>query len=272
MVSTPKPPAFTPDPQQQLAQEQTKALSQLTANLAALHRESVPHVPQPFDLAKALASFCSTVARNAEPASTRSLAAQPRSRQLDQAAEARAVRLDALIAQCFDIERDVAGTVAGLDLRAESDFGSRPRSPSSSSSSSTSSLSQQFQSFALSPAPMAYTSASPRVSHPRPIPSFLGSPQSSILFNERSHISPRRLEVSSNPLEPYQRITPFPDVPSFPSSSAPVPSSLANAPASVEKARRRSLVKSPSRGELGQTATRKRSGFLRAVLPGKRDG
>lgn len=247
------------------------ALSQLTANLPALHRESIPHIPQPFDLAKALASFCSTVVRNAEPISPRPPAVQPRSKQLDPADPVRAARLDALITRCFEVERDVVGTVAGLDLRSESELSSRPRSPSSSSSSSTSSLSQQYQSFALSPVPPTYSSGSPAVYHTRAIPSFLGPPRSPIVSREEPHVSPGRLEVSSNPLEPYQRMTPFPNVPSFPSSSAPVPSSLADAPASVDKTRRRSLAKSPSRGELGQTATRKRSGFLRAVLPGKRD-
>lgn len=156
----------------------------------------------------------------------------------------------------------------------------RPRS--ASSSSSVSSISPQFQSFTLSPSPIVGSLRPPLAAlkfSAASSPSFhalAGSQPNSLsgstMLSEGDPSAPlAMLEVPINPLKPYQGSNPtVHDVPSFPSSPTQGiwRSGVFEA---ADKPRRRSLVKSPSRGELGRSATRKRSGFLRSVLPGRKE-
>jgi len=284
VVSKPKPPAWISevlDPQEQAAQEHIAALKQLETNLPTLHRESIPDLNTKLDVARCLASVASTVARSsalnlASELSARPRVAKPRDRDRD--TEATAARIDAVISACCDVERDVAKTVARVEARSESQTPSR-----SMSSTSVSSLSPQFQSSALSPSaavlpPLRPPLASLQFAAPSAMDLNIrrGSrdqvvPGSPVLPEvQGGHTLSTMLEVPGTPLEPYQRSNvALSGRPSFPASSSPEPPP--ESPTMTDKQRRKSIVKSPSRGELNRSATRKRSGFLRSMLSSRRD-
>ena len=275
VVSTPKPPAWISEvlsPQQQTAQEHIAAIKQMETNLPALHRESIPELDTGLDVARCLASIASTVARSTTSMNTPS--ESPARKARDRHADTAAARIDAVISACYEVEHHVARTIERVKPRLESQA-----QPGSLSSSSTSSLPPQFQSFALSPSAALAPSRIPltslqfatpnianlsiqRGSHDQTIPGSFVVPE-----GERPLLT--MLEVPVNPIEPYRPNTLPPGAPSFPSSpsSEPTPES----PTKGVKQRRTSIAKSPSRGELNRSATRKRSGFLRNMLPGRRD-
>jgi len=278
VVSKPKPPAWVSevlDPQEQAAQEHIAALKQLETNLPTLHRESIPDLNTKLDVARCLASVASTVARSSAltELSAQPSAAKPRDRD----AEATAARIDAVISACCDVESDVAKTVARVEARSESQ--ARPRSMSSTS---VSRLSPQFQSFALPPSVVLPPLRPPLTSLQFAAPSaidlnmrrgsrdqvVLGSPVLPEVQGGRPLST--MLEVPATPLESYQGSNAARSGrPSFPASSSP--ESPPGSPTTTDKQRRKSIVKSPSRGELNRSATRKRSGFLRSMLSGRRD-
>jgi len=283
VVSKPKPPAWISevlDPQQQAAQEHIAALKQLETNLPTLHRESIPDLNTKLDVARCLASVASAVARSSGLTLASELSARPsppKPRDRDQDAEATVARIDAVISGCCDVESDVAKTVARVEARSESQ--ARPRSMSSTS---VSRLSPQFQSFALSPSAVLPPLRPPLTSLQFAAPNavdlnirrgsrdqvVLGSPVLPEVQGGRPLST--MLEVPATPLEPYQRSNAaLSGRPSFPVSSSPEPPP--GSPTTTDKQRRKSIVKSPSRGELNRSATRKRSGFLRSMLPGRRD-
>lgn len=216
-------------------------------------------------------------------------------------------RVDAFITECYEIERDVVKTLARLEAPPQSDTRSRgsqtlhgrSRSVSSASSGSSASLSPQFQSFALSPSP---PSSSPIAMPRRPSGGALRPPLAKLQFSGTSAASLRNsqssyaagpsgptspvpseddiygsapmLEIPGDALDPHvhSRNAPPPpsDIPSFASSSS-APSSTTLDSLGPEQQRRRSIVKSPSRTELGRSATKKRSGFFKNMLEGRKD-
>jgi hypothetical protein len=276
VVSTPKPPAWISaealDPQQQAAQEHIVALKQMETNLPTLHRESIPDFDTSLDVARCLAGIASTVARSS---ASINIASEPSARPSATRARDRDVeaRIDAVVSACYDVEHHAARTIERVEARSEGQ--ARPRSLSSS----TSSLLPQFQSFALSPSAALAPPRHPFASLHFTSPNFAnlgirrgsrdqGTPGSPVAPEGERPLS-TMLEAPVNPLEPYQRSNAIPPgVPSFPSSSSPeLPP---ESPTMDGKQRRKSIPKSPSRGELNRSATRKRSGFLR-MLSARRD-
>ncbi|KAF8311202.1 Rho GTPase activation protein [Clavulina sp. PMI_390] len=301
VVSTPKPPTFVsaePKPQQLAAEAHNRALKQRSGKLTLLHGESIPNTPVPYNLGQGAAAFTSVITRNTTRP-TAPTSSMPRTVYDSQSNEAVASRLDSIFSLCFDIERAAFEAHERLQLRHDS-F-SRPRSASaSSSSSSQSGGGGPYQSFALAPSPVKpgsnpssgqiYHSTRPTLSTLRFNPDSAGpstsnsTPPSYKAFGrgpiatapssplDVTSSSPWHLEVPYNPLKPT---TPSDERPpnDFSISASPGGSSIAESIASGSGAtssdspRRKSLVRKQSK-DLGRSATKKRSGFLRAVLPG----
>ena len=286
VVSTPKPPAWKSevlDPQEQAAQEHIAALRQLETNLPALHRESISDLYSGLDVSRCLACIASTVARSsaASPHVTSKLSARPsttKARDRDRDVETTAAKIDAVISASYDVERDLAKAIARVKARSESHARSR-----STSSPYIPNLSPQFQPLALTPTLFHVTPPRPPLTSLQFVAPRMAS--LNIRRSSRDHGVPRSpiapegerplstmLEVPANPLEPYQRSNAIPPsgVPSFPPQASPEPNPP-DSPTVADKQRTKLIAKSPSRGELNRSATRKRSGLLR-MLPGRRDG